>query len=161
MAQYGIPETGQWFQTVMQVSFWLYASLSFIASSGMYLIIWSTQYVKSQPFPVFSFPQNLFSSSNRTFPIHTMTPIWIFPAYPALMIAPFASSIIAALPNAATASRINSIAIAYGAIVIQGTGFMVSLMIYSAFIYRLMTQKLPRESTRPGMVSSVPTLHHF
>lgn len=32
---------------------------------------------------------------------------------------------------------------------------MVSLMIYSAFIYRLMTQKLPTESLRPGMFVSV------
>ncbi len=32
---------------------------------------------------------------------------------------------------------------------------MVSLMIYSAFIYRLMTQKLPQESARPGMFVSV------
>ncbi|CAG8982412.1 hypothetical protein HYALB_00007091 [Hymenoscyphus albidus] len=133
MAQYGIPKTGEWFQTVMQVCFWTYALVTFLASSGMYLIIWSTQ----------------------TFPIHTMTPIWIFPAYPALMIAPLASNIIASLPNATAAARINSIAIAYGAICIQGTGFMVSLMIYSAFIYRLMTQKLPRESTRPGMFVSV------
>lgn len=32
---------------------------------------------------------------------------------------------------------------------------MVSLMIYSAFIYRLMTRKLPNESTRPGIFVSV------
>jgi len=32
---------------------------------------------------------------------------------------------------------------------------MVSLMIYSAFLYRLMTQKLPKESLRPGMFISV------
>ena len=32
---------------------------------------------------------------------------------------------------------------------------MVSLLIYSAFIYRLMTQKLPQESLRPGMFVSV------
>lgn len=32
---------------------------------------------------------------------------------------------------------------------------MVSLMIYSAFIHRLMTHKLPRESSRPGMFVSV------
>ena len=82
-----------------------------------------------------------------------MTPIWIFPAYPLLLVAPFASSLIDALPDAAAAARINSIAIALGAVCIQGTGFLVSLMIYSAFIYRLMTQKLPRETTRPGMVS--------
>ncbi|KAK3724195.1 hypothetical protein LTR37_001320 [Vermiconidia calcicola] len=37
----------------------------------------------------------------------------------------------------------------------QGIGFLVSLMIYASFIYRLMTQKLPRESLRPGMFISV------
>lgn len=81
-----------------------------------------------------------------------MTPIWIFPAYPLLLMAPLASNLIDALPDAAAAARINSIAIAFGAVCLQGTGFCVSLMIYSAFIYRLMTQKLPRETTRPGMV---------
>jgi hypothetical protein len=84
-----------------------------------------------------------------------MTPIWIFPAYPLLLIAPFAANLIDALPDAAAAARINSVAIAFGAVCIQGTGFLVSLMIYAAFIYRLMTQKLPRETTRPGMVSTL------
>lgn len=83
-----------------------------------------------------------------------MTPIWIFPAYPLLLLAPFASNLIDCLPDAAAAVRINSVAIAFSAVSIQGTGFLVSLMIYSAFIYRLMTQKLPRETSRPGMVSN-------
>jgi hypothetical protein len=86
-----------------------------------------------------------------------MTPIWVFPAYPLLLLAPFAANLIDALPNSEAAARINSIGIAFGAVTIQGTGFLVSLMIYSAFIYRLMTQKLPRETARPGMVpSSLP-----
>lgn len=38
---------------------------------------------------------------------------------------------------------------------LQGIGFMVSLMVYSAFLYRLMTQKLPKESLRPAMFISV------
>ena len=42
-----------------------------------------------------------------------------------------------------------------GGFTFQGIGFMVSLLIYSAFIYRLMTQKLPQESLRPGMFVSV------
>jgi len=132
-SQYGIPHTGPWFHTVMQVLFWAYVAISVIASAGIYLIIWSTQ----------------------SFPIHMMTPIWIFPAYPLLLVAPFAANLIAALPDAAAADRINSIAIAFGAVCVQGIGFLVSLMIYSAFIYRLMTQKLPRETTRPGMFVSV------
>lgn len=32
---------------------------------------------------------------------------------------------------------------------------MVSLMVYAAFLYRLMTNKLPQESLRPGMFISV------
>jgi hypothetical protein len=37
-----------------------------------------------------------------------------------------------------------------GGTTIQGVGFLVSLMVYSAFIYRLMTQKLPRDNTSPA-----------
>lgn len=81
-----------------------------------------------------------------------MTPVWIFPAYPLLLMAPFAANLIDALPDASSAARINSVAVTFGALTAQGTAFMVSLMIYSAFIYRLMTQKLPRETTRPGIV---------
>lgn len=90
--------------------------------------------------------------STQTFPIQSMTPIWIFPAYPLLIIGPFAANLLDALPDAAIAAEVNSVAIAFGATCLQGTGFLVSLMIYAAFIYRLMTQKLPREPTRPGMV---------
>jgi tellurite resistance protein TehA-like permease len=48
-----------------------------------------------------------------------------------------------------------AIQIIVGGVIFQGIGFMVSLMIYAAFIYRLMTQKLPQESLRPGMFISV------
>jgi hypothetical protein len=44
MCQYGIPETGVWFQTAMQICFWTYASVAVLASASIYLIIWSTQY---------------------------------------------------------------------------------------------------------------------
>ena len=48
-----------------------------------------------------------------------------------------------------------SLRIIIGGTTIQGVGFLVSLMVYSAFIYRLMTQKLPKEHARPGMFVSV------
>ncbi|RFU24183.1 hypothetical protein B7463_g12156, partial [Scytalidium lignicola] len=133
ITQYGIPQAGEWLVRTMQVLFWVYAALSILASSGMYLLLWSTQ----------------------TFPIHNMTPIWVFPAYPLLLIAPLAANLIDNCPDAAAAARINSLSIVFGAVCVQGTGFLVSLMIYSAFIYRLMTQKLPRETTRPGIFVSV------
>jgi len=87
-----------------------------------------------------------------------MTPVWIFPAYPLLVIGPHAGTL---------ANKLNGLQcldIIIGGFVFQGIGFMVScsvssisqhtvvdvsqvsFMIYAAFIYRLMTQKLPKES---------------
>ena len=78
-----------------------------------------------------------------------MTPIWIFPAYPLLIIGPHAGVLAQTLPQK------KAFDVIVGGWTLQGIGFMVSLMIYSAFIYRLMTQKLPIESSRPGMFVSV------
>lgn len=78
-----------------------------------------------------------------------MTPVWIFPAYPLLIIGPHAGILSAKLePHRA-------LPIIIGGTTIQGVGFLVSLMVYSAFIYRLMSQKLPKEHLRPGMFVSV------
>ena len=78
-----------------------------------------------------------------------MTPIWIFPAYPLLIIGPHAAVL------SQTLDEKRAFGIIIGGFTLQGIGFMVSLMIYSAFIYRLMTQKLPQESSRPAMFVSV------
>jgi len=96
-------------------------------SSSIYLILWSTQ----------------------TFTISQMTPIWVFPAYPLLIVGPHAGNL------AMKVSKQDAESIIIGGFVIQGIGFMVSLMIYSAFLYRLMSHKLPKESVRPGMFVSV------
>ncbi|KAF3070733.1 Malic acid transport protein [Daldinia childiae] len=131
--EYGIPMTGPWLQRVMEWLFWIYIVVSVVASAGMYLILWSTQ----------------------IFPIHTMTPVWVFPAYPLLLTAPFASTLIAANTAASDNPPVDRLAIAMCAIAVQGTGFLISFMICAAFIYRLMTQKLPRDMQRPGVFISI------
>lgn len=78
-----------------------------------------------------------------------MTPLWIFPAYPLLIISPHAGVLARTLPQK------KAFDVIVGGWTLQGIGFMVSLMIYSAFIYRLMTQKLPKEASRPAMFVSV------
>ena len=78
-----------------------------------------------------------------------MTPVWIFPAYPMLIIGPHAG-VLSAISQQEAGLRI-----VIGGTAIQGVGFLVSMMVYSAFIYRLMTQKLPKENLRPGMFVSV------
>ncbi|KAH7346123.1 voltage-dependent anion channel [Pyrenochaeta sp. MPI-SDFR-AT-0127] len=130
ITQYGVgtPGVGKWLEQCMIVLFWLDCGLAVVFSMGIYLIMWST----------------------TTFTISQMTPIWIFPAYSLLIIGPHAGNLGPKVSNHDTA-----LAIILTGYVIQGIGFLVSLMIYSAFIYRLMTQKLPKESVRPGMFVSV------
>ncbi|KAF5976173.1 Malic acid transport [Fusarium coicis] len=91
----------------------------------------------------------------RIFPVHTMTPTWVFPAYPLLLNAPFAANLIAAANSAGHKLSTNTVAMALGATAIQGTGCLIAFMISSAFIYRLMTQKLPRDMQRPGIFMSI------
>jgi tellurite resistance protein TehA-like permease len=128
ITQYGVGEqTGSWLERTMIILYWAYCAVAILLSSGIYLIIWSTQ----------------------TFTIGQMTPIWIFPAYPLLIVGPHAGQL------AKKVSPEDALQIIIGGFVIQGIGFMVSLMIYSAFLYRLMTHKLPKENVRPGMFVSV------
>lgn len=47
--QYGFSETGPWLQRAIEVLYWIYIPFSVIASCGMYLILWSTQYASPQP----------------------------------------------------------------------------------------------------------------
>ncbi|RYP92327.1 hypothetical protein DL770_001529 [Monosporascus sp. CRB-9-2] len=51
--------------------------------------------------------------------------------------------------------RFNFTPMAFCAVAVQGTGFLIAFMICAAFIYRLMTQKLPRDAQRPGVFISV------
>ncbi|KAI5925461.1 voltage-dependent anion channel [Camillea tinctor] len=133
ICQYGIPRSGPWLQHVMEWLFWIWIIVSVSASAGMYLILWSTQ----------------------IFPIHTMTPVWVFPAYPLLLTAPFAGNLIAQDTVAPGDTQINRLEVAVCAFTVQGTGFLISFMICAAFIYRLMTQKLPRDVQRPGVFISI------
>ena len=127
ISQYGLYNVGPWLNQAVHVLFWIDAALAIIASSGTYLMIWST----------------------TSFTIAKMTPIWIFPAYPLLLVGPQAALLSKALDPSQAAT------IVIGGFTLQGIGYLVSLMIYAAYIYRLMTQKLPQESARPGMFVSV------
>jgi len=81
-----------------------------------------------------------------------MTPLWIFPAYPLLVVAPQAA-VLSSRPMDPT-TALNIILTGF---TLQAIGFMVSFMVYSAFLYRLMTNKLPTEASRPAMFISVGT----
>ncbi|KAL8635618.1 MAG: hypothetical protein Q9228_006906, partial [Teloschistes exilis] len=127
ISQYGLPKAGPWLSRAMLALFWTNAALAILASSGIYLLMWST----------------------KSFTVEQMTPVWIFPIYPLLIIGPYAAVLCKSL------SRDDSIDIIIGGFTLQGIGFLVAFMIYASFIYRLMTQKLPQASSRPAMFVSV------
>ncbi|KAL6400587.1 malic acid transport protein [Ilyonectria robusta] len=131
--QYGIPSSGPWLLRTMEIMFWIHAAVSVCASAGLYLILWST----------------------LVFPVHTMTPTWVFPAYPLLLNAPFAANLISATQRSGQTLSLDPTAMALGAATLQGTGCLIAFMISAAFIYRLMTQKLPRDTQRPGIFMSI------
>ncbi len=79
-----------------------------------------------------------------------MTPVWIFPAYPLLIVGPFAGVL-----SSKMSTQAENLTVIIAGFTVQGVGFMVAFSIYAAFVYRLMTQKLPQESLRPGMFVSV------
>lgn len=128
IVEYGFGRVGEWLNNAVLVLFWLDVAIAFVLSIIIYLILWSTQ----------------------SFTIARMTPIWIFPAYPLLIIGPHAANLSARLTDPMQAMQV-----IIGGFTIQGIGFLVSLTIYSAFVYRLMTQKLPADPLRPGMFVSV------
>ncbi|KAK4241041.1 malic acid transport protein [Achaetomium macrosporum] len=133
ITQYGTPHVGPWLLSVVEALFWIYLGVSILVSASLYLTLWSTQ----------------------VFPIHTMTPVWVFPAYPLLLTAPFGGNLIAAANNRGRLGQINAVPVTLAAVTVQGTGYLISFMVCAAFLYRLMTQKLPRDHQRPGVFISI------
>ncbi|KAA8913495.1 voltage-dependent anion channel-domain-containing protein [Sphaerosporella brunnea] len=80
--------------------------------------------------------------------VENMTPLWTFPIYPLLLTGPTAGAI------APSQSQPHALQMGIAGLAFQGIGFTIALMIYSAYIYRLMTNKLPA-AARPGMFVSV------
>jgi tellurite resistance protein TehA-like permease len=130
IVEYGTGHVGPWLNRAVLVLFWIDCGIAMVLSIVIYLILWST----------------------TSFTIARMTPIWIFPAYPLLIMGPHAANLSSAQ---VVLGRDQAIRVIVGGFTIQGIGFLVSLTIYSAFVYRLMTQKLPAEPLRPGMFVSV------
>ena len=143
ISQYGLHKTGPWLNTTVCVFFWIDVALAFVASFGIYLLMSEAPPAWPKP-PLISIRW-----STQTHTIQQMTPIWIFPAYPLLIIGPHAGILSSQLRQS------RALDIIIGGFTAQGIGFMVSLMIYSAYLARLMTRKLPQESLRPGMFVSI------
>lgn len=119
--------TSTWFSVAARALFWGYVVAALGFTVGIHLVMWTTQ----------------------THTVAHMTPAWILPAYPLLLVGPLAAAVVPRVPlSAATLILLAGLAC-------QGIGFLLALMIYSAYIARLMTAKLPKPRARPGMFISV------
>jgi len=92
---------------------------------------------------------NVGIAANQAFAPDEMTPLWIFPIYPFLLVGPQAAVFCSSIDPARTLD------VAIAGSIFQGLGFMISFMIDGILIYRFMTQKLPRQGQRPSLFISV------
>lgn len=126
-ALFGTPKLGNWWTVLSRVIYWLYCAIAVVGSGLSYLTMWSCV--------------------PRT--VNSMTPVWIFPIYPCLLVGPITSVVTSYQPYP------HNIRMLVAGAAIQGIGFLIALMVYAAYISRLMTDKLPDPSNRPGMFVSV------
>lgn len=125
---YAAPACGPWLIVTVRVLFWLYAALTFA------IAVW-------QYWHLFTAPQRL--------TIQSMTPAWILPVFPIMLSGTFASLI---APDQPPAQRMPIIV---AGVTFQGLGWMVSFLMYAAYVHRLMQFGLPAPNLRPGMFIAV------
>lgn len=125
---YGVPSCGAWLVTTLRVLFWIYAALTFIIAVGHY---------------------HLLFSAGKHMSIHSMTPAWILPVFPAMLTGSVASTISGSQPLD------QRLPIIVAGIAYQGLGFMISLIMMALYLSRLMADGLPDARLRPGMFMAV------
>lgn len=126
---FGVSATGSWLSTALRVCFWIYLAGSFLLAIAQYLY--------------------LFSAPPNRLTVHSMTPSWLLPIFPAMLCGTLASELVSAQPAASTTT------IMVAGITMQGLGWMVSFLMYSVYIQRLMLYGLPAPNLRPGMFIAV------
>ncbi|KAF2773954.1 hypothetical protein EJ03DRAFT_304597 [Teratosphaeria nubilosa] len=125
---YGVPACGPWLIVVMRVLFWIYVAVTFVSA------VWQYWYL-------FTAPERL--------TLHSMTPAWLLPTFPVMLCGTLASLIVSDQPDA------HRLPIAIAGITFQGLGWMISFMMFSIYVHRLMQYGLPAPNLRPGMFIAV------
>lgn len=111
------------FSITLEVLFWTYCGCTFAVAVFQY--------------------SYLFSSV--IYPLQTMMPSWVLPAFPIMLSGTIASVIAERQPDK------SAIPIVAAGLTFQGLGFCISFMMYSHYIGRLMESGLPNREHRPGM----------
>lgn len=111
------------FSIALEVLFWIYCVCTFLTAVIQYSFVFTA----------------------HTYPLQTMMPSWILPAFPVMLSGTIASVIGESQPARA------AIPIIVAGVTFQGLGFSISFMMYAHYIGRLMESGLPGREHRPGM----------
>ncbi|KAJ5408211.1 hypothetical protein N7509_002094 [Penicillium cosmopolitanum] len=111
------------FSTTLEVLFWLYCVCTFAVATLQYSFLFTS----------------------HKYPLQTMMPSWVLPAFP-IMLSGTIASVIAERQPARSA-----IPVVTAGMTFQGLGFCLSFMMYAHYIGRLMESGLPNREHRPGM----------
>ncbi|KAL4723730.1 hypothetical protein ACLX1H_009374 [Fusarium chlamydosporum] len=126
-AAYGVPSAGPWLVTALRVCFWLYAGITILSAIVQYFVLFTGAHL----------------------PIHSMTPAWILPVFPAMLTGTLASSLMS------TQSPEHQMSMLVAGVTFQGLGWTVAFLLYPLYLGRLMQDGLPAPAMRPGMFIAV------
>lgn len=126
-AVYGIPASGSWLAASLHVCFWIYVAVSTLTAVGQFFVLFKGAHL----------------------PIHSMTPAWILPVFPAMLSGTVAAAV------APSQSPEHRLPILVAGVTYQGLGWTVATLIYPLYLGRLMQDGLPAAAMRPGMFIAV------
>lgn len=127
IARYGIPECGPWLVVGYRVLFWMYFAATFILAIGMYYVLFS----------------------NPSLKIEDMTPAWDLPIFPVML-----SGTIASI-GAPYQPTHHAVPMIVAGVAGQGLGMIISLLMYSCYIHRMIQYGFPSPASRPAMFIAV------
>lgn len=124
---YGVPACGPWLVKALEVAFWIYATCAMLVVVFQYHVIFDEE----------------------SLPVRDAMPAWILPAYPFLVMGPFAAALASDQPSA------SAIPIIVGGLLFNGLGWMLAFLMFGLYIARLVSYELPAAPKRPGMLVAV------
>lgn len=127
IARYGIPTSGPWLVKVYEILFWIYFAVSFCMAVGQYMLLFTSPLLK----------------------IQDMTPAWDLPIFPFML-----SGTIAAA-GAATQPPDRAMPMIIAGLTAQGLGFLISILMYTLYVRRMIQYGFPSPNSRPGMFIAV------
>ncbi|KAI5463649.1 voltage-dependent anion channel [Mariannaea sp. PMI_226] len=126
-AIYGVPACGPWLPVALRVCFWIYTAASTISAVVQFFVLFNGAHL----------------------PIHSMTPAWILPIFPAMLTGTVSAAI---MPSQPPDQRLPMLV---AGVTYQGLGWTVAMLIFPLYLGRLMQDGLPAPPMRPGMFMAV------